>query len=515
MDIRVDLPSYSRSFLVHVQPSSSIIDVKREIYRICPGQPRPDGQRLIWRGRVLGDDENIDNLWKAEPRIVHLAVHPSAWSSAPPAIPQPEPQSPTLTPSPMPSRSSPYTFSTPPTPALRNPLAFVEYKHQTALSFLSPSISPPDELQFPQASRSAAISALGKMGWLWPDIFDEQFPTAAAGGAVYEVVVIDGQSYLQLSDSSKAVQPTAAQAHALKVLSYTFNILSMPLPPAPPVRAVPSHSMPIPPHVNQLLQQLGLPPLRVAGNNPNPVANPNIPEIREIAIRPLLAPIMMLVFRTLVLLYFVAPARKPIFGILILMWMLYEIWQPIRNGLRNRIPDNQQRPNNAADLRQANGQANAPHAPAARPAANMPVRPGPVGPATINLQAGAVFDALANMNIEEEERMLNQVPGTSTTEPSLAHKMGTFIGLLATTLHPAIWNRRRIALRRREGIVRTEASIRNAPPPPTEGDAEPTSGEIEAVRRREELRAHFNRRPRWIQRYMERVVAEDWVDDAE
>jgi len=64
MDIRVDLPSYSRSFVVHVQPSSLIIDVKQEIYRVCPGQPRPDGQRLIWRGRILSDDENIDNLWK-------------------------------------------------------------------------------------------------------------------------------------------------------------------------------------------------------------------------------------------------------------------------------------------------------------------------------------------------------------------------------------------------------------------------------------------------------------------
>lgn len=297
----------------------------------------------------------------------------------------------------------------------------------------------------------------------------------------------------------------------------------MPLPPAPPVRAVQSQSMPIPPHVNQLLQQLGLPPLRVAGNNlPNPVANQNnplLPEIREIPIRPLLAPIMMLLFRTLVLLYFVAPARKPIFGILILMWMLYEIWQPIRNGLRNgwgRIPDNQQRPNNAADPQQANaGQPNVPQAPAARPAANVPVRPGPVGPVALNLQAGALLDALANMNIEEEERMLNQAPGTSTTEPSLAHKVATFFGLLATTLHPAIWNRRRVALRRREGTVRTEASIRNATPLATEGDAEPTPGEIEAVRRREELRAHFNRRPRWIQRYMERVVAEDWVDDSE
>jgi hypothetical protein len=96
----------------------------------------------------------------------------------------------------MPSITSPFTLSTPPTPALRNPLAFVEYKHQTALSFLSPSISLPHELQSPQAARSAALSALAKIGWLWPDIFDEEFPTAEEGGAVYELAVIE---YVRLS----------------------------------------------------------------------------------------------------------------------------------------------------------------------------------------------------------------------------------------------------------------------------------------------------------------------------
>jgi hypothetical protein len=276
--------------------------------------------------------------------------------------------------------------------------------------------------------------------------------------------------------------------------------------------------MPIPPHVNQLLQQLGLPPLRAAGNAGNNAnANQNNPliEIREIRIRPLLAPIMMLMFRTLLLLYFVAPARKPIFGVLILMWMLYEIWQPIRNGLRNGwgpIPDDQQRPNNAADQPNV-GQENAPQAPGARPAVNVPVRPGPVGPATLNLQADVVLDALAKINIEEEERLLNQEPGTPTADPGLAHKAATFFGLLVTTLYPAIWNRRRAALRRREGTVRTEASVRTAPPPST--NDEPTPSEVVAVRKREELRAQFNRRPRWIQRYMERVVAEDWVDDSD
>ena len=165
---------------------------------------------------------------------MHLAVHPSAWSSAPP---QPEPQShplptstPTPSPYPMPSSTSSNTFSTPPTPALRNPLAFVEYKHQTALSFLSPSISPPHELQSPQAARSAALSALGKIGWLWPDIFDQEFPSAAVGGAVYELAIIE---YVRLSClGNPAAHPS------LLVANHTSSYLTPARPsnPRPPRR---------------------------------------------------------------------------------------------------------------------------------------------------------------------------------------------------------------------------------------------------------------------------------------
>ena len=64
VDLRVDLPAYSRSLILKVNVSTSILQVKEEIYRTCPGQPRPDGQRLIWRGRILTDNETVDNLWK-------------------------------------------------------------------------------------------------------------------------------------------------------------------------------------------------------------------------------------------------------------------------------------------------------------------------------------------------------------------------------------------------------------------------------------------------------------------
>jgi len=64
VDIRVDLPSYSRSFTVSVPSQASVREVKSEIFRTCPGQPRLEGQRLIWRGRLLSDEENVENIWK-------------------------------------------------------------------------------------------------------------------------------------------------------------------------------------------------------------------------------------------------------------------------------------------------------------------------------------------------------------------------------------------------------------------------------------------------------------------
>ena len=309
---------------------------------------------------------------------------------------------------------------------------------------------------------------------------------------------------------------TPSQAHALKVLSVTFTILLMTLPVSPTSRSVQTQTMPIPPHVNQLLQQLGLPPLRAAQiHNANPIPGPNnpvLPEIREINLRPLLAPLMMLVFRTTLLMYFVSPTRKPVFGILILAWMLYEIWQPIRNALRHGLERNPQvpgenrpdarAPQNPAEPNGNNAQAGAPQ-PAANANAAVPGRP-----ATLDAQANVIFDTLANINIQEEEGMLREASDIPTVEPSLGHKIATFLALLTITLHPAIWNRRRIALRRREGTIRTEANMRNSVPA-EEGETE-TGGRI-----REELDARFNRRPRWIQRYVERVVTEDWVDDSD
>jgi hypothetical protein len=62
--LRVDLPSYSHSFTIEVPSSSTILDVKQAISQNCVGSPRIDGQRIVWRGRYLGDEEKIADIWK-------------------------------------------------------------------------------------------------------------------------------------------------------------------------------------------------------------------------------------------------------------------------------------------------------------------------------------------------------------------------------------------------------------------------------------------------------------------
>jgi len=278
------------------------------------------------------------------------------------------------------------------------------------------------------------------------------------------------------------------------------------MPSLPPVRNVPTQSISIPPHVNQLLQQMGLAPPRVVNDNLiQAVANQHNPDIREIPLRPLLAPLVMLVLRSMLLLYFVEPAHKPVIGILIFAWMLYEIWQSIRNGLRNGGVVQDQGDNVAGQVQNNVAHHNA----------NLGWQPGVnfLRPGTLDQQLDAFVDGLANMNISDEEVLLNTPSGTPVPEPGVGWRLATFVGLLVSTLHPAIWNRRRVALRRREGTIRTEANARNAPLSADSSDSN-NDGEIRA-QVRDELRARFESQPRWMQRYIQRVMDEAWVDDSD
>lgn len=317
-----------------------------------------------------------------------------------------------------------------------------------------------------------------------------------------------GQTYLRLLNTG--ARPNARQEHAIRVLTYSFPLLTT-LPSPTPVGNVPPQPISVPPHVNQLLRQMGLPPLRVANNQMvEPIANQNNPaalNIRDIPVRPLLAPLMMLLLRSMLLLYFVAPARKPFIGILIFLWMLYEIWQPIRNGLRNGWDQRQQANNvGAAVAEQAQNAPVAVRNVGWQPGGNLLAHPNVMG-GTLDQQLATVLDSVANMNIADEERLLNTVTETPTAEPSLGHKVVTFVGLLVSTLHPAIWNQRRVSLRRRERTIRTENNARNRLLSPPEGDEE--------TRAAQRVNERLERRAPWVRRYMERVIDEDWVDDAD
>jgi len=247
---------------------------------------------------------------------------------------------------------------------------------------------------------------------------------------------------------------------------------------------------------------MGLPPLR---NIHNAEAVPNQEQGRalnllpDVAIRPLLASLFMLIVRASLLLYLVAPTRKPIFAVLIIAWMLYEIWQPIRNHLLRHLQENEQD--------------------AARPGARAPAqadapRPDDLG-AQLRSQVRELVETLGNMNLEAEQEALthatleNEDPGMGRRiGQRIGQTIGTFVTLVFLTLHPAIWNQRRVALRLREEAVRTEVhnGTRLDQTDVEEGDGltEREGQVIQAFRER------HSQRPMWIQRYIERVVHNDW-----
>ncbi|KAI9001339.1 hypothetical protein BD414DRAFT_526548 [Trametes punicea] len=547
--LRVELPAYSHSFQVQVPSASTIRDVKHEISRVCPGSPTPDGQRLVFKGRFLNDSERVEDVWKSpdDSRVVHLAVHPSAWTSSPPALPSisnapspaPQPTSTTHRPPASQPRLSSYTVppaSTHPGPA-PSPLppypsvAYIQYLHNLALCVLSRgaiALPPQPPLSELETWRSAAMDVYRNRSWAWPTVFDVPFPSGSSEeGAVYEPVTIEGLPYLSLTTPNAT--PTAAQRHALKVLSHTFSILSMANDPLLYVPSTPYHTYTSTPttNLNQRLQELGLPPLRLAHNqgvprNANEAnnANPLAPaaagagaEIRAIPIRALLVPLLMLAFRTLLLLYFFSPSKRPFFGILLSVWVVYEAW----NAMRLVLGDGNDR---AAGAGAANPAAppNVPPGPAAAAAA----APADNRPNRVNMRSPlqALFDRLAMINIASEDALLEtDVPATAPA-PSIWQKTKTFVTLFLLTLYPAAWDHRRAALRRREGRIRTEANAREAAL--TERAERESAGaeasarsEEEATRAsaREQLVVRHERRPAWLKEYVQRVQYSEWVDD--
>lgn len=63
ISLNVELPAHSHSFQLQVPESASIANIKSEISKSCPGEPKVEGQRLIYAGRLLRDDEFVQDIW--------------------------------------------------------------------------------------------------------------------------------------------------------------------------------------------------------------------------------------------------------------------------------------------------------------------------------------------------------------------------------------------------------------------------------------------------------------------
>ncbi|KAL0949668.1 hypothetical protein HGRIS_009706 [Hohenbuehelia grisea] len=432
-------------------------------------------------------------------------------------------------------------------------LMFIVSYHRAAITALSKGTSPNVPPIVFEEVRAASKDLLASYGFQWPEILDQSFPPAdpeaeRGAGLVYETAHIDGKPYLKLTSSN--ARPTPLQVFALKVLTYTFPLLALRtflppentrLPSSAPRSNVPptirriqipidANQVHIPPNVNNLLQEMGLPQIRLP-NQPN-APNPNLPgimaDLRRIPFRPLFAPLLMLLFRTVLLLYFVAPARKPVFAVLLLAWVFYECWQAVRNtlgrGLRRGAAPGAAVPVNAngapagaaaPPLALQPGMNFAGGQPGAAGVPNLLARPGVNG---FEQQLSAFFGNMATLNIEQEEQALAAPNGVVPVEPGFGHKLMAFFALFFSTVHPAAWNKRRTALRQREGRIRMEASARRQEER-DEGDPDSTAPELVEDRafnqRRRALIDHHNRRPKWVRDYIERVLAEEWVDDAD
>lgn len=562
VELRVELPAYSRSFQVQVQNQWSVREIKEAIKRACPGAPQEHGQRIIWRGRILRDDERVKDIWKvrrlaavcggdsgvltscdpqspSDARIVHLAVHPSAWTTSPTTPAQPAaasssdaqpPAASRPTSRTAPSRTQPQAvLSYPPVP-----LAFITHKHNTAIQVLTNGQLPQPTSDTPelQRARALAILTVNANGFTWPTIFDQEYPTSSGSGegVKYEQVVIECVSHelrclTQWSDLGLFLSnqpflrlltpdatPTPAQQHALKVLSQTFPLLSLPSPEPigyqPALHNVVFGGTPTT-NLNQYLQQVGLPPMRLANqanHNPNDPNNPVVAEIRAIPLRALLMPLIMLSFRTFLLMYFFSPSKRPFFGILLSVWILYETWGAMRNILFDRPPAGQGRADNGAGGDQG---ANAPRG---QGAGLAPGAPAGSAPSANRRHLDMLLDHVANMDLAAEDALLDH--GGAAPAPSLARKARAFVALLLTTLHPAVWDRRRNVLRRREGRLRTEANVREVEPPaaPADGGA-PSEEDAARAQARAQVLARHERRPEWVRRYVDRVQVTEWAED--
>lgn len=300
--------------------------------------------------------------------------------------------------------------------------------------------------------------------------------------------------------------------------------------------------------MNDLLRELGLPPLRAVPNGnvdvtvqPDAAGAPLIPEhaegnnIRELPMRALLAPLLMVVFRTVLLIYFFSPTRKPILGLCLIAWIIYEMWTHVRIVILRPLDG---AGGNGAGLGADGAQAGraADAAPVVAPVGQdndrvrdrNPVRPGGRAPNTeptreaqqvqgppIPRQSTGIVDSLALVNVHNENKLLwsLQQPTTAPEPPSFLRKVMSFFSLLVVTLHPEVYNRRRVALRQREGRLRMETNVIQQGEEARNDEQVPSEEEQRKDAFRQQLQTQHAQRPVSVKRYVERVRQDDWIEE--
>ncbi|KAG8790231.1 hypothetical protein FRC12_012437 [Ceratobasidium sp. 428] len=450
--IHVLHPTHTKAPLtLAVPPGAKVADLKTAIAERCPGQPKPNGQRIIWNGRIVVDEEVIGDIWKPgnSAHTVHLAVHPSAWSS-PPTTEEPM----TAPPAPAPvTRGTPLLnsgfFANLPqspyglVPTTPNPLPtqtsiakdFVMFHHTNALRVMAGQpLEPWSNIWGLDQSTAGYWSYLGitSAGHSYPHILTSPYPPQSAGevGLEYSFVNIDGRPYLSLLNPGAT--PTAMQQHAVTVLTSTLGLipylddLTPPPPPIPPI------------HVTYLDNQL------------RPVQT-RIRRARRLAVAlRTVVPLSFTLLRASLFVVFFPPAREPLWLLVIIGIVCYEA-RMILNRANDAEPNPQPEGNNA------NLNANAPNQ-----VANNNNRNGNNVPVTLRsildrATLTGIDSEATSLDLEVPEREFRGAPHDAAESSPIKEALvraRTFLVLFGVTLVPAAWARRREALRLREGKVR-------------------------------------------------------------
>ncbi|KAG9077114.1 hypothetical protein FRC06_009089 [Ceratobasidium sp. 370] len=514
--IHVLHPTHTKAPLtLAVPPGAKVADLKTAIAERCPGQPKPNGQRIIWNGRIVVDEEVVGDVWKPGDgaHTVHLAVHPSAWSS-PPTVEEPlaaprAPTAPIALGSPLsnlgffasaPSHSPFMAALAPTTPSPLPTQAsiakdFVMFHHTNALRVMAGQPLEPWSTTWGIDQATAAYWAylgISSARHVFPHVLTMPYPPQAAGevGLEYSFVTIDNRPYLSLSNPGAA--PTPMQQHAVTVLTSTLALIpyldDLTPPPPPPA------------------------PIHVAyyGNPARPVQT-TIRRARRLAVAlRTLIPLSFTLLRASLFVAFFPPAREPMWLLVIIGIVCYEA-RMILNRANDAVPNPQP---------EGNGPNPNPNAPNQDRAANNNT-PVTVRSILDRATLARVDTEAASLDLEVPEREFRAAPRDAAEESRLKEafvRARTFLVLFGVTLVPAAWARRREALRLREGKVRVvygeRANLIGRPADAAPGQTlDGGSQEQEQAQPQEEevplgdRRRFALRMGGWRREYVERVLA--------